>query len=179
MTNHDGPAAIGPDTKSWTWVLDQACPECGLDLSTFTGREVPTMIRDSVPRWRTVLARADVRKRPEATVWSPLEYACHARDVFRVFRTRVGLMLTEDSPVFARWDQDEAANRGHYWEEDPATVAKRLASTGEALAVAFDQVTDDGWSRVGRRSDGAQFTVDSLARYFVHDLVHHLYDVRG
>ena len=31
--------------------------------------------------------------------------------------------------------------------------------------------------RTGRRSDGAHFTVETFARYFIHDPVHHLYDV--
>jgi hypothetical protein len=34
------------------------------------------------------------------------------------------------------------------------------------------------WSRTGARSDGARFTVDSFARYMIHDPVHHLHDVR-
>jgi hypothetical protein len=35
------------------------------------------------------------------------------------------------------------------------------------------------WARTGRRSDGAAFTVESFARYFVHDPVHHLHDVQA
>ena len=61
--------AIEPDTKNWTWVLHGVCPECGLDASILTGREVPGMIRDSVARWQVVLARPDVRVRSHATVW--------------------------------------------------------------------------------------------------------------
>jgi hypothetical protein len=40
-------------------------------------------------------------------------------------------------------------------------------------------VTGDQWERTGRRSDGARFTVETFARYFIHDPVHHLYDVTG
>jgi hypothetical protein len=40
-------------------------------------------------------------------------------------------------------------------------------------------VSGDQWQRTGRRSDGACFTVESFARYLVHDAVHHLYDVTG
>jgi hypothetical protein len=39
-------------------------------------------------------------------------------------------------------------------------------------------VRPDQWGRVGLRSDGAEFTVDSFARYFVHDPIHHVDDVR-
>jgi hypothetical protein len=40
-------------------------------------------------------------------------------------------------------------------------------------------VTGDQWQRTGNRSDGARFTVETFARYFAHDPVHHLYDVTG
>ena len=49
------------------------------------------------------------RDRPAPDVWSPLEYACHVRDVHRVFAERVRLMLAEDDPLFDDWDQDAAA----------------------------------------------------------------------
>ena len=43
----------------------------------------------------------------------------------------------------------------------------------------FGTVTGPLWERPGRRSDGARFTVETFARYFIHDPVHHLYDVTG
>ncbi len=38
-------------------------------------------------------------------------------------------------------------------------------------------VRGDQWERPGRRSDGASFTVETFARYMIHDPVHHLWDV--
>ena len=35
-----------------------------------------------------------------------------------------------------------------------------------------------GEELVGRRSDGSAFTVESLGRYWLHDVEHHLHDVR-
>ena len=35
----------------------------------------------------------------------------------------------------------------------------------------------DQWSRTGNRNDGARFTIDTFARYLLHDVVHHIYDV--
>ena len=34
------------------------------------------------------------------------------------------------------------------------------------------------WDRRGTRSNGSVFTVESLGRYHLHDVVHHLWDVR-
>jgi hypothetical protein len=112
-------------------------------------------------------------------VWSPLEYACHVRDVFTLFDERLGLMLHDDDPLFANWDQDETAVVERYGEQDPVTVAAELELAAQVLAGAFAAVRGDQWGRPGRRSDGARFTVASFARYFIHDPVHHLWDVTG
>jgi hypothetical protein len=106
-----------------------------------------------------------------------MEYACHVRDVFRIYTYRLGLMLTEDDPAFPNWDPDETAAAERYGEQDPETVAAELAAAGETLAAAFEAVPDDAWQRTGTRSDGAHFTVETFARYFIHDPVHHLHDV--
>ncbi len=101
------------------------------------------------------------------------------RDVFRVFDRRLHLMLEEDEPSFANWDQDATAIEGCYDAQDPGTVAAELRAAGEALAAGFDAVPADAWSRRGNRSDGARFTIETLGRYLVHDPVHHLHDVAG
>ena len=66
-----------------------------------------------------------------------------------------------------------------YNEQDPATVATELAAAADELATAFDGVGDDQRSRPGRRSDGAAFTIETFARYLIHDPIHHLWDVRS
>ena len=43
------------------------------------------------------------------------EYGCHVRDTCRIFRERLDLMLTQDDPVFANWDQDVTAVQARYW----------------------------------------------------------------
>ena len=123
------------------------------------------------------LERPSWAARPDAEHWSATEYACHVRDVFRLFDTRLGLMLDQDDPLFANWDQDVTAVEDGYATQDPATVAAELLAAGDVIAASFDGVTDEQRSRVGRRSDGAVFTVDSFARYFLHDPVHHVWDV--
>ena len=172
----DARHVIAPDTKNWTWVLDRPCPECGLDTRTIAGTDVPAILRRNAAAWPAAMGDdAAVRPRPDS--WSPLEYACHVRDVHRVFAERLRLMVTEDDPHYPNWDQDETAVCERYGEQDPATVARELAEAAEALASAFEQVED--WSRTGTRSDGAHFTIETFARYLVHDPVHHLWDVTG
>ncbi len=173
--------AITPDTKDWTWVLERACPDCGLDTPAVVREDVAGLVRANAAAWVTVLAAEDgeLRRRPRPEVWSALEYACHVRDVFRIFDVRLSLMLAQDGPLFANWDQDETALAERYGEQDPKTVAADLAEAAEILAAGFEKVTGEQWQRTGNRSDGARFTIESFARYLIHDPLHHLYDVTG
>ncbi|MGA5700737.1 DinB family protein [Peterkaempfera bronchialis] len=173
---------ITPDTKDWTWVLRRPCSECGFDPVAVPREAVADLLRANAAAWAALLTAepaSQLRQRPRPDVWSPLEYACHVRDVCRIYTTRLGLMLTQDSPLFANWDQDETAVTDRYGEQDPARVAPELTAAADTLAAAFDRVSGDQWHRPGDRSDGAHFTVESFARYFVHDPLHHLWDVTG
>jgi hypothetical protein len=169
---------IQPDTKNWTWVLSRPCPECGFDASTFPARSVADALRENVASWRPLLQAREVRTRPADGQWSALEYGCHVRDVFRIFDTRLSLMLSEDDPLFENWDQDQTAVEDGYASQDPLAVIAELEAAGLQLAANFDAVADAAWQRPGRRSDGSAFTVDTFARYLLHDPIHHLWDVR-
>jgi hypothetical protein len=171
-------AVIVPDTKDWTWVLERPCPECGFDASTCAVAEIPALIRENGRAWRARLddGRIGAGRADEAS-WSSLEYACHVRDVYRRYRERTRLMLDEDDPLFENWDQDASAVADRYDEQDPSHVMNDLEAAAEALAADLDRVTGAAWERPGRRSDGASFTVATLARYMVHDPIHHLWDV--
>ena len=168
---------ITPDTKNWTWVLERPCADCGFDAATVGFRDVPDLVRANAARWPDRLAAADARDRPDEHTWSPLEYGAHVRDVFRVFDERLALMLRDEAPTFANWDQDATAVADDYGSQDPETVASELVRAAESVARAFEAVDDSELTRTGLRSDGSAFTVESLARYFVHDPIHHLHDV--
>ncbi len=101
------------------------------------------------------------------------------RDVCVLFRQRLELMLGHDDPEFANWDQDETALAERYWEQDPETVSWELRAAADDIADAFAMVRPDEWTRTGRRSNGSTFTVETFARYFLHDLAHHAWDVTG
>ncbi|GHJ07774.1 hypothetical protein TPA0907_21410 [Micromonospora humidisoli] len=168
-------AAITPEDRDWTFVIDDGCAECGFvpQRADATGDR----LRATVPVWREALSRPDATRRPAPTVWSPTEYACHVRDTCRIFRGRLALMLDEDDPVFPNWDQDATAVEDDYFHQSPARVAGELAAQAEATAAAFDAVTPAQWDRPGRRSNGSVFTVGRFAVYFLHDVEHHVYDV--
>ena len=170
--------SLTPDDKDWTWVLGAPCAECGYDASTVDPRDVAERVRATVPVFEAALARPDAAARRRDDRWSTLEYACHVRDVHRLYTYRLGLMLDLDDPLFPNWDQDETAVAERYDQQAPAVVAAELAAAAEAMAAAYDGV-GDRWQRTGRRSDDKAFTVDTFARYYLHDIEHHAWDVTG
>jgi len=171
------PADIPPDTKDWTWVLRRPCPECGYDAAAVDPTGLAHELRANARTWLTVLGHPDAVLRPAPQVWSPLEYACHVRDVHRIFHDRLTAMLAEDEPHFANWDQDETAVTERYAEQDPAEVGPALIEAAYAVADLYASVPDGARERSGVRSDGSVFTIDTLGRYHLHDVVHHVHDV--
>jgi hypothetical protein len=171
--------SIAPDDKDWTWVLRLPCPECGLDAGAVPPVEVPGWLRANADAWVDVLGRPGAADRTVVDRWSPLEYACHVRDVFTLFATRLRSMLEDDDATFANWDQDATAEADRYGEQDPAVVSDQLVVAAVKMADDLAAVTGGQWERTGRRSDGAQFTVSTFAQYLLHDPVHHLWDVTG
>ncbi|GAC1608158.1 MAG: maleylpyruvate isomerase N-terminal domain-containing protein [Mycobacteriales bacterium] len=167
---------IAPDTKDWTWVLQRSCDECGYDAAAVTRQQIGPMIRANADSWGHVELAA---QRPDEHTWSPLEYACHVRDVLILYRERLDLMTTRDDPLYPNWNQDETAVADNYAAQDPIAVRRQLCEAAAAIANRFDALTPDQWHRPGRRSDGAAFTIDTFSRYFLHDVVHHLHDVSG
>ncbi len=167
------------DDKDWTWVLSKPCPECGFNAQEVTPATVATTIPALLPRWQAALKRPNVEERPNTSTWSVLEYGAHVREVFDVFTSRLELMLSQDNPTFANWDQDRAAVEGNYSQLDPDELSADLVPNGLDAASAFGAVPLENWQRRGLRSNGALFTVVTLSGYFLHDVIHHLHDINA
>ncbi|KGN37144.1 methyltransferase type 12 [Knoellia subterranea KCTC 19937] len=166
-----------PDDKDWTWTLERPCPDCGFDPTTVDGPDIASLVTAYTTPWTDVLARPDVAARPNPSTWSPLEYACHVRDVCDLFADRVQLMLDEDGARFANWDQDVTAVESAYAAQPPVVVASEIPVAAARLSAAYAGVSGSQWERRGVRSNGSEFTVLTLGRYGLHDLRHHVWDV--
>ena len=183
MTSPSIEPSIEPDTKDWTWVLD-ASPvrECGFVAADLDRADLGA----AAPRRRERLGRraAPARRRPSGPTeqtWSPLEYACHVRDVHRIFGERLALMLDQDEPDLRQLGPGRGRVAARYDLQDPAVVGPELVAAAEAVAARYDalrEAPEETWARRGLRSNGSEFTVDSIARYHLHDVLHHTHDVR-
>ena len=169
-----------PDTKDWTWTLQRQCPQCGLSAGEISLDEIATRAFVVAEEWVQILRSSPaVAARPQPDIWSPLEYGAHVRDVVRLFDARLMQMLAEDDPTFANWDQDGTAIRERYAEQDPEVVADQLEAAAQTMVDHIRSLRQDQLGRTGRRSNGSEFTVITLLQYFLHDVVHHLWDVTG
>lgn len=170
---------IVPDEKDWTVVLKEGCAECGHDMRSTTPEDIVQQLPHQVQRLLAVLDRDQARERVDPARWSDQEYVVHVAQMLDVMVARFGLMLNQDEPTFENWDQDLAAERGHYNELSASQAANALREAASRFADRLEGISPHDYHRTGLRSNGAAFTITSLAQYAWHDLLHHLWDVKG
>src|SRR5690242_3110957 len=101
------------------------CAECGFSYDT--DPDVPTLLTTWVAETATILQTGGVlRTRRSPDVWSPLEYACHVRDVLLVQRERVLLARRVDRPDCTPMGRDERVEHEGYADQAPTDVARQL-----------------------------------------------------
>ena len=160
--------------------MTRRCDQCGLSAGEIDPAQFAERAFVAAEEWVQILRSSPaVSARPLPDVWSPLEYGAHVRDVYRLFDARLAQMLSEDTPTFANWDQDEAAITERYSEQDPEVVAEELEAAAQRFVARMQSLEPDQYSRRGIRSDGKEFTVLTFIQYFLHDVIHHLWDVTG
>ncbi|HEY0001300.1 MAG TPA: DinB family protein [Actinoplanes sp.] len=159
--------------------VDQ-CAECGFAYPSVSAADLPRQLIDAGAGFvATLVSIDDVRRRPAPAVWSPLEYACHVRDVLRVQNERLALALRTDNPPFRPMDRDELAVRNIYNDQDPQAVRVELTTAASRLALAFGALGPAQWSRTGIYNwpTVEARTMLWLGRHTLHELVHHRLDL--
>jgi DinB superfamily len=179
------PTAFEPGAEMFTFVgfdaLDGRCAECGFVYDLDRDQIVRRMRADSArfaERMRE-LDDAAARQRPAADVWSPLEYACHVRDMVRVQNERIELIQREDEPFLTPMGRDERVVEDRYNEQDPTIVTRELTDASRAFAERLAALGPDGWERTGMYTypDTRLRTVEWIGNHTVHELQHHHFDI--
>lgn len=118
--------------------------------------------------------------RPAPEVWSPLEYACHVRDVLRINLGRVALGLVVDTPSFEPMDRDARPARYRYDAQLPDVVAREVLDAADALALVYDALSDEQLERTVTYNWPQRFerTLRWVGQHTVHELVHHRMDLQ-
>ena len=117
-----------------------------------------------------------LRRRPDEHTWSALEYACHVRDVFETYSTRVARTLVEDEPLLESMERDERPARERYNEQDPTAVLARLKDACDRLAATIERFDPDDWERTATFDWGERDAL-TMMRNAVHEGAHHLRDI--
>lgn len=159
------------------------CPECGHDQTSLDTSDLPDLITVTTVRIADELhihPASVLRTRPGPKHWSPLEYACHVRDVLLVQRDRLYRALVEDEPDCTPMHRDRRAVLARYNHQDPLHVASQTIIAADLAADAFVAVDAADWNRPLLYHWPATriITIAELAHHSTHETVHHLNDIR-
>ena len=159
------------------------CEGCGFDYGSVRPAELPGALTETAHRFQTALLDADVdelRRRPDGQTWSPLEYACHIRDVLLVQRERVLQARRVVMPEPAPMGRDERVDHDGYGEQLPGDVARQMEDAALLFANVLDRLGPVDWQRtlVYRFPERAERSLRWVAVHTVHELAHHVGDMR-
>jgi hypothetical protein len=158
------------------------CDGCGFeyDLDQAPGAGA-TIVRDADAIAELLASgAADLRTRRRTDEWSPLEYACHLRDVLLVQRERVLAARRAERPSFDPMGRDERVEHDGYAEQDPHDVARQLTDAARLFANDLSRLETGEWDRTLMYNYPAKWErpLRWVAVHTVHELHHHLLDVR-
>ena len=156
------------------------CRECGFSYDLSQSTNAADSIRSGAAELATVLRRTDVdpAARPESSVWSPLEYACHVRDVLLVQRERVLLARRTHQPAPEPMGRDERVEHDGYAGQDPSDVARQLTDAAQLFAHVLSRLGPPDWDRtlVYNFPHPTLRTLHWVAVHTLHEVRHHLRD---
>ncbi len=121
-----------------------------------------------------------LRHRPAPDVWSPLEYACHLRDVLLVQRERVLLARRTEEPSLVPMGRDERVGHDGYAAQNPVAVARQLNDAAAMFAHTLSRLEGDDWRRrvVYNYPERTPRSLRWVAVHTLHEVEHHHLDVR-
>lgn len=156
------------------------CDGCGLAYDAVTvdgGVRLVDAVVAELPGILAGMDRTRLRRRSSPDEWSPIEYACHVRDVLASSTVRLHRGLTEDGPAVEPLYAGLRAERFGYSWASVDSVVEGLRAHARGFADEAAQVPPDAWDRtVSRRPDEVR-TLRWLVRQAAHECVHHRDDI--
>ncbi len=196
MASSPLPSARKPDAleelrrergEGWQWhrIQFEPCPQCGYHPAALPPDSLGRVAVELAASWREFLVQADdayLRTSPEPGVFSPIQYAAHARDIVRVYGERMVLGLEQDSPTVPIFNPPQEVFEG-YNRLDPVELATDIEAQARRLDETVERMDPSAWSRIVINDRGIYgvytFTLAGLACNAVHEAHHHLLDAKG
>jgi len=158
------------------------CAACGFVYDLNQSASVARGIRERVAEAVAILRDrdVDVRSRRRPGQWSPLEYACHLRDMLLVQRERVLAARRTNTPDCLPMGRDERVAHDGYAEQEPEDVARQLADAAQLFANVLTRLAPDDWERelVYHYPETCEQSLRWVAVHTMHEAQHHLLDIR-
>jgi hypothetical protein len=101
----------------------------------------------------------DLDRRPAPGKWSARDIAHHLADSEMTAAIRLRLLVAEDRPAIAGYDQDQFARRLHY-DRPIARSLEAFKAARETTAELLECLTPEEWRREGTHSEIGRFTVE-------------------
>ena len=161
---------------------DHVCQACGLAYADLDVANAPAQLADLLGTFEQVVRAvpAEVRpRRPEPSVWSPAEYACHVRDVLVTYTIRLHRARREDRPVLEPMYNDLRASRFGYRHADVPAIVDQTRAAAEGLTAEIGRLSPADWGRTVTRLPGEERTARWLVRQALHEVRHHTTDIRS
>jgi len=157
------------------------CSECGFSYDMADVPAAARTVRERAGDIAEILRTTgtDLCSRPEPDVWSPLEYACHVRDLLLVQRERILTARRLNGYVCESMGRERVEFDG-WAEQHPDDVARQLTDAALMLAHVLDRLDAEAWKRelVYPYPEPTTRTISWVALHTVHEAHHHLVDVR-
>ena len=162
------------------------CDDCGFVYADHDAASEADEIAGLGPRYGALLtvpaepaAARRLRTRPGPDVWSPVEYACHVRDVLLAQRERLLQALVEEEPGFVPIYRDRRPKLAGYGDELPEQVAAEIGFAAGLVARVFGRLDPAAWRRtcVYNFPEPSVRTLLWLAQHTLHEGEHHLLDI--
>ncbi|RDI63859.1 DinB family protein [Nocardia pseudobrasiliensis] len=158
------------------------CAECGFEYDLTLAEQVPALATEYAAEYGDLLKVDDsaLRKRPAPEVWSPLEYACHMRDVLLVQRERILAARRTTTPTVEPMGRDERVDHDGYSEQDPADVTRQLRDATLLFTGDLTRLTAEDLERtlIFPFPEPTEHSLRWMAMHTLHELRHHLVDIR-
>jgi hypothetical protein len=158
------------------------CLECGFEYRLDEAQSAGTAIMNGAVELASLVSddRAEVLARREPQTWSPLEYACHVRDVLIVQRERVLMARRQERPSFDPMGRDERVDHDGYSRQRPADVARQLADAALLFENVLSRLGNADWERTVMYNylKLSERSLRWVAMHTLHEVSHHLGDVR-
>ncbi|WP_285499728.1 DinB family protein [Actinokineospora sp. NBRC 105648] len=155
------------------------CAECGFAYDPADIPEVGTRIRESATSTAALLTGDDLHPRRTPEVWSPLEYACHLRDVFLVLRERFLAIRRRDMRDWTPMGRDERVDHDGYADQAPAAVARQLLDAAEMFSNVLARTPSEDLALIVRYPypEPTERTLGWVALHTLHEARHHHLDI--